>query len=94
MVTDDYKIYDHLDDMERFVHVSTKHSDGEYSKAYIHNNTAEGLFSDLRPWPRRYKGACMERLYRFVGLFQFRYNNRWLKPIEQFMALLATLIRR
>lgn len=92
MHTDDYRIYDHLADGYGFVHVSTKHSDREYSRAYIHSNTVEGMFGDLRTWLRRYKGVCKDKLYRFVSLFQFNYNHRGSEPLALLEALLGVMV--
>lgn len=90
--TDDYRVYDHLD--ETMMHVSTNHSKREYSRSYIHSNTAEGMFADLRTWLRRYKGVCKDKLYRFVALFQFNYNHRLLSPIDKFVEFLSTILVR
>jgi len=92
--TDDYRIYDHLDNEPGIVHVSTKHSDRKYAECYKHSNTVEGMFGGLRTWLRRHKGVCKKNLCRFVSLFQFNYNNRLLKPMELFAGLLATVLGR
>jgi len=92
--TDDYRIYDHLDNMPGFRHVSVNHSKRRYAECYKHSNTVEGLFCDLRIWVRRYKGVCKDNLYRFVSLFQFNYNHRCLRPLETFTELLSTVIGR
>ena len=92
--TDDFRIYNHLDDEPGIIHVTINHSKRKYAECYKHTNTIEGLYSDLRTWLRRYKGVCKDKLYRFVSLFQFNYNNRLLQPMESFIELLSTVIRR
>lgn len=90
--TDDYRIYDHLDDMPGSTHVTVNHSKREYSRCYIHSNTVEGLFCDLRNWLRKYKGVCKNNLHKFVSLFQFNYNRRDLSPMDKFLSLVNVSI--
>ena len=92
--TDDFRIYEHLDKVPDIMHESTNHSKKVYAKHYVHSNTVEGMFCDLRTWLRRYKGVCKENLHKFVSLFQFNYNHRWLKPMEMFTEFLSTFIGR
>jgi transposase-like protein len=92
--TDDYRIYAHLSLLPGLIHESVNHSKRRYAEGYKHTNTVEGMFSDLRTWLRRYKGVPKENLYRFVSLFQFNYNHRWLTPLEMFAELLSTVLRR
>jgi transposase-like protein len=88
--TDDYRIYDHLDESDGCIHESTCHSKKQYAQAYKHSNTVEGMFCDLRTWLRTYKGVCKENMHRFVSMFQFNYNHRMLNPFDAFSALLST----
>lgn len=89
--TDDFRIYDHLDNEQGMVHESVNHSKKRYAEGYKHSNTVEGLFCDLRTWLRSYKGVCKDKLYRFVSMFQFNYNHRELDPVEKFMSLISTI---
>lgn len=91
--TDDFRLYDHLDNAAGIVHESVNHSKKCYAECYKHTNTVEGMFGGLRNWLRGYKGVCKDGLYRFVSLFQFNYNHRWLSPLDVFTELLSTVIR-
>jgi len=92
MHTDDFRLYDHLDGTPGMIHESVNHSKKRYAECYKHSNTVEGMFCDLRTWLRRYKGVCKDNLYRFVALFQFNYNHRWLSPVMMLQSLLRTVI--
>ena len=61
-------------------------------KFYMSTNTVEGIFVDLRTWLRRYKGVCKENLHRFVSVFQFNFNHRFMEPMEKFLSFLEVLI--
>ena len=91
--TDDFRIYNHLDNADGCIHESVNHSKKRYAECYKHSNTVEGMFGDLRTWLRRYKGVCKDRLYRFVSLFQFNYNHRELCPMSKYVELLSTFLR-
>lgn len=90
--TDDFRIYNHLDDEFDVVHESVNHSKKQYAVCYKHTNTVEGLYADLRTWLRRYKGVCKNNLYRFVSLFQFNYNHREMNAMDKFMSFIGTII--
>jgi transposase-like protein len=92
--TDDYRIYDHLDNADGILHESTNHSKKHYAECYKHSNTVEGMFCDLRTWLRTYKGVCKKNLHKFVSLFLFNYNHRELNPFDAFSALLSTTLVR
>lgn len=90
--TDDFRIYQHLDDAPGIIHVSVNHSKRKYAQCYKHTNTVEGLYADLRTWLRRYKGVCKRNLYRFVSLFQFNYNHRDMAPMPSLQVFLKAMI--
>lgn len=58
-------------------HGVTRHSIGEYVRGDIHSNTVEGYFSILkRGLKGTYQHVSEKHLKRYLGEFDFRYNNR------------------
>jgi len=92
--TDDFPLYDHLDDASGIIHTTTNHSKKRYAACYMHSNTVEGLYQGLRHFLDTYKGVCKKNLRLFVSLFQFNYNHRELYPLPRFQALLSTMVGR
>lgn len=58
-------------------HGVVKHGQGEYTRGKIHTNTIEGYFSILkRGLIGTFHHVGPQHLKRYVGEFDFRYNNR------------------
>jgi hypothetical protein len=58
-------------------HHTVKHSLGEYVRGDAHVNTCEGFFSLLkRGVYGTFHSVSRKHLHRYVGEFEFRYNNR------------------
>lgn len=83
VVTDEYRAYRGLQkDFTR--HSTVCHSKGEYSRGPIYTNTIEGYFSILkRGMIGVYQHCGPQHLRRYVGEFDFRYNNRKCDDLER-----------
>ena len=90
--TDQSVVYDGLG--ARFAaHVTVNHSIGEYRKGYAHTNTLEGYFSLLkRGLNGTYHHVNENHLHRYLGEFDFRYNNRKIKDAERAQKALAGVV--
>ena len=65
-------------------HDVVNHGAGEYVRGPIHTNTIEGYFSILkRGLTGVYQHVGAQHLHRYVGEFDFRYNNRALDDVER-----------
>ena len=91
--TDEYNIYDRLEDWG-YSHQSVCHSVGEYARdddgdgfCEIHVNTIEGFWSLLRSWLRPHRGISQEKLPIYLGFFEFIHNVR-----KRGKALLSNLL--
>lgn len=80
--TDEYDIYSRLKDWG-YDHKTVCHSDGEYARDEdgdgdyeVHVNTAEGLWSLVRPWLYPHRGIAQNKLPYYLGFFQFVHNAR------------------
>jgi hypothetical protein len=78
--TDEYDIYARLEDWG-YGHKTVCHARGEYARdedgfCEVHVNTAEGLWSLLRSWPRPHRGVSQEKLPAYLGFFQLVHNAR------------------
>ena len=61
-----------------------KHSLGEYVRGPIHTNTIEGYFSILkRGLVGTFHHVGPRHLKRYIGEFDFRYNNRDISDQER-----------
>ena len=83
VVTDEYRAYRGL--QKDFIkHSTVCHSKGEYSRGAIYTNTIEGYFSILkRGLTGVYQHCGPQHLRRYVGEFDFRYNNRKCDDFER-----------
>lgn len=85
LMTDDRSTYDRT--REDFLsHEVSKHSWGIYvsDRGRIHTNTIEGYFSILkRGLSGVYQHVSKRHLRRYVGEFDFRYNNRKISDTER-----------
>jgi transposase-like protein len=95
LCTDDFSSYDSVGGMFA-AHKTVVHSKGEYVRGYAHVNTAEGFFSLLkRGLNGTYHKVSEAHLHRYLGEFDFRYNNRKIKDGERAaIALTKTLGKR
>jgi transposase-like protein len=65
-------------------HEYVRHSAGEYSRGQIHTNTIESYFSILkRGLMGTFHHVGPQHLRRYIGEFDFRYNNRHLTDTER-----------
>jgi len=87
--TDDFPMYNGLGGYEH--HKLNRYSGKEYARGDVHVNTAECVFSLLKSWLRMYRGVRKDRLWRFLKLFEFRFNFRALNPFDRLSALFGLL---
>jgi len=80
LYTDDFPMYDELEGYEH--HKLDRYSKKEYARGEIHINTAECVFSLIKPWLRMFGGVRKDELWRFLKLFEFKFNFRALNPID------------
>lgn len=90
--TDDYDIYDFLR-QAGYAHRSVNHSAGEYARGSVHCNTAEAIWSLLRPYLRTFRGVSKVYLPLYVAVFEFQYNHRRLTTWQQAGVLLQRLFQ-
>jgi len=65
-------------------HSYVNHSHGEYSRGPIHTNTIESYFSILkRGLVGTFHHVGAQHLKRYIGEFDFRYNNRHIDDVER-----------
>ncbi len=83
VVTDEFRAYMGLE-KDFTAHSVVCHSKGEYSRGPIYTNTIEGYFSILkRGLTGVYQHCGPQHLRRYVGEFDFRYNNRKCDDVER-----------
>jgi transposase-like protein len=73
LVTDESRLYGstHED------HQSVRHAADEYVRGLVHTNTVEGYFSIFKRGMKGVYQHCSEKhLHRYLAEFDFRYNNR------------------
>lgn len=76
LVTDEASAYT-LVGREFASHEVVRHGAGEYSRGNVHTNTIEGFFSILkRGLVGTFHHVGEQHLHRYIGEFDFRYNNR------------------
>ena len=64
-------------------HETVKHSIGEYARGDVHTNSAEGYFSIFKRGMRGVYQHCSEKhLHRYLAEYDFRFNHRSAKGIE------------
>ncbi len=64
-------------------HGVVNHSAGEYVRGDVHTNTVEGYFSIFKRGMKGVYQHCSEKhLHRYLAEFDFRYNNRSAKGVE------------
>lgn len=79
---------------DKFIsHESVKHGKREYVRGEIHTNTIENYFSILkRGLTGVYQHVGKNHLRRYIGEFDFRYNNRELTDIERTIIALRGIV--
>ena len=64
-------------------HDYVRHGTGEYVRGEVHTNTIEGYFSIFKRGMKGvYQHCSKKHLHRYASEFEFRYNNRALKKID------------
>jgi transposase-like protein len=88
VMTDDSVIYDKGIPWEmKGKHKTINHSQRQYVDGYIHTNTVEGAFGLLkRGIVGSYHRLSYKHLQRYLGEFEFRWNNR--KELDMFSHIL------
>lgn len=74
-----------------YAHGTVDHGDGEYVSGIHHTNSIEGFWSHLKRGIRStHASVSRKHLHKYVGEFQFRYNNRK-NPAGMFNSLIDAL---
>jgi len=64
-------------------HFTVEHGKGEYVRGTVHTNTLEGYFSIFKRGMKGVYQHCDEKhLHRYLAEFDFRYNNRVAKGVN------------
>lgn len=88
IMTNDFGSYFDLGD-DFNSHDVVRHSKNEYVRGRIHTNTVENYFSILKCGLRGvYQHVGANHLRRYIGEFDFRYNNRNISDSERAMIAL------
>ncbi len=83
IMTDEFGAYYGLD-KEFKSHEKIRHNSKEYVRGRIHTNTIEGFFSILkRGLTGVYQHVSAQHLRRYIGEFDFRYNNRHISDSDR-----------
>lgn len=90
LYTDDFPLYAELPGYEH--RKLNRYSRKEYARGDVHINTAEGVFSLLKSWLRMLRGVRKDKLWKFLKLFEFRFNFRSLNPFDRLSALFGLLL--
>ncbi|ROU03755.1 IS1595 family transposase [Histidinibacterium lentulum] len=82
LMTDEAGHYLHIG-REFSSHGIVRHGKGEYVRGDAHTNTIEGYFSIFkRGMKGTYQHCAKKHLHRYLAEFDFRYNNRSAKDID------------
>lgn len=74
--TDEYSIYEGLNDLENVKeHKSVNHSK-EYAKEGVHVNTAENRHGFLRTWLRKFRGISKHNIEKYLLFFELLINTK------------------
>lgn len=78
--TDEHKAYNHVS-TSFLDHHTVCHSNKEWARDddgdginEVHTNTAEGLWTELRNFLRRFKGVSKHFIHLYVAMFEWMYN--------------------
>ncbi len=89
IVPDEMGAYKHVAD-EFASHEVVRYSAGKYVRGAIYTNTIENYFSILKPGLTGvYQHVGANHLKRYIGEFDFRYNNREVSDVERMRLALA-----
>lgn len=92
VITDEMGAYKDLD-LEFQQHSVVCHIKGEYARGYIHTNTIESYFSVLkRGLTGVYQHVGENHLRRYIGEFDFRYNNRKVSDVDRTINALRGIV--
>jgi len=87
-MTDEFGGYKGIGD-DFVEHGQVAHSRGEYVRGKIHTNTIEGYFSIVkRALNGIFHHVGPQHLKRYIGEFDFKYNNRKISDTERTIAAL------
>ncbi|MBI4724937.1 MAG: IS1595 family transposase [Rhodomicrobium sp.] len=82
LMTDEAKYYGKIG-AEFKHHFTVEHGAGEYVRGAVHTNTLEGYFSIFKRGMKGVYQHCAEKhLHRYLAEFDFRYNNRVAKGVN------------
>lgn len=77
VMSDEFVTYKNLYEYGFYNHHSVNHSMSEYGRGIVHNNTIEGVWSQLkRGLTGVYRHVSKEYLQSYVNEYTFRYNYR------------------
>ncbi len=77
IMSDEAGAYKYLYDYGYYNHNTVNHSNQEYVRGLVHDNTIEGVWSQLkRGLTGVYRHVSKEYLQDYVNEYTFRYNNR------------------
>ena len=80
LMTDESRLYRGVDVAE---HNTIRHRKGQYVRGDVHTNTVEGYFSIFKRGMTGVYQHCSEKhLHRYLAEFDFRYNNRVAKGVN------------
>ena len=88
--SDEFKVYRNLRKVG-YPHKTVNHSREQWANGITHTNTIEGFWSHLkRGISSTHVSVSKKHLQKYVGEFQYRYNNRQ-APTEMFDRMLAQI---
>lgn len=97
--TDELAAYNHLPEYGRF-HIAVAHKQGKYSAwaqdldgdgiREAHSNTAEGFWTSLKNFLRRFRGVHKKYLHLYVAVFEWGWNVKK-ATVEYLRALLGVV---
>lgn len=92
MITDEASQYKLMADKVSDGHDTVNHSAGEYGRGEVHTNTVEGFYSIFKRGMKGvYQHCGKQHLHRYAAEFDFRYNHRAAKEIDDTMRANAIL---
>ena len=82
LMTDEAKIYGPIGKAFKH-HFTVEHGKGEYVRGQVHTNTLEGFYSIFKRGMKGVYQHCDEKhLHRYLAEFDFRYNNRVARGVD------------
>lgn len=80
LFTDESRLYG---DAKVSEHAAVRHASGEYVRGEVHSNTVENVFSVFKRGMKGVYQHCSEKhLHRYLAEFDFRYNRRVARGIN------------